>query len=142
MPDSPPVCTKGSQPQVITLSLDLLSLRGRRITELVILHTDPSLEPARSSLSTLAETLEEIPTARIRAVILENEHGPVADLTTPEEAAGYLCTAYRTVLELKQDGKGLDLNLSGSRKPMSIYAMVVAQLLFAESSPRNVAVQR
>lgn len=128
--DSTLLCTLGSQPQVVTLSLDLLPGQGRRVRELAVIHTAPDLEPLRSARRELEAALARWPGLPCRFVTVEDERGPVADLSTPEEAAAYLRTLYRTVLALKQAGAAVDLNLSGGRKPMSIYAMLVAQLLF------------
>lgn len=124
------VCTLGAQPQVVTLSLDLLLRLGRRCDELVVVHTSPWVEPVRTAREQVARALVERPGLAVRYVTVAGEHGPVDDLSTPDEAAAYLRTLYRTVLALKQAGRRVDLNLSGGRKPMSIYAMVVAQLLF------------
>ena len=130
IPSTALVCTLGSEPQVITLSLDLLARRGRRPDRLVVVHTSDDHEPVRTALEQLRLTLTGWPRLETTFVPVEGERGPVPDLATSDQAAAYLRTLYRTVLELKRAGSQVDLNLSGGRKPMSIYAVVVAQLLF------------
>ena len=124
------VCTLGAQPQVVTLCLDLLKRAGRWTSELVVVHTSPDVEPVRSARAQLDPVLAAWPGLNYRYVVVTGDSGPVADLSTDAEAAAYLRTLYRTVLTLKRRGHRIDLNLSGGRKPMSIYATVVAQLLF------------
>lgn len=124
------ICTLGAQPQVITLSLDLLAGQGRQPEGLLVIHTDPAREPVRSARQALQEALAAWPKLPARFVTVTDGDRPAADLATAEQAAAFLRTLYREVLALKQAGRQVDLNLSGGRKPMSIYAMVVAQLLF------------
>jgi CRISPR-associated protein Csx14 len=124
------VCTLGSQPQVVTLALELLPGQGRPIAELVVVHTAMAVEPVRSARGQLEAALAAWPRLPRRFVVVSEGDEPAADLSTPDQAAAFLRTLYREVLALKQAGRRVDLNLSGGRKPMSIYAMVVAQLLF------------
>jgi CRISPR-associated Csx14 family protein len=124
------VCTLGSQPQVVTLCLDLLKRAGRWTSELVVIHTSAEVEPVRSALAHLDPVLAVWPGLAYRYITVDSESGPVADLSTDAEAAAYLRTLYGAILALKRRGHRIDLNLSGGRKPMSIYATVVAQLLF------------
>jgi CRISPR-associated protein Csx14 len=124
------VCTLGAQPQVVTLCLDLLKRAGRWTSELVVIHTAPDVEPVRSAIAQLDPVLQAWPELSYRYVTATDDDRPVPDLSTDAEAAAYLRTLYRTVLSLKRAGRRIDMNLSGGRKPMSIYATVVAQLLF------------
>lgn len=124
------VCTLGAQPQVVTLSLDLLARQDRQVEQLVVVHTSPDVEPVHSARRQVEQVLAGRPGLVVRFETVADDHGLVTDLATPHEAAAYLRTLYRIVLTLKQAGCRVDLNLSGGRKPMSLLAMVVAQLLF------------
>jgi CRISPR-associated protein Csx14 len=84
----------------------------------------------RSAIAQLDPVLQAWPELSYRYVTATDDDRPVPDLSTDAEAAAYLRTLYRTVLSLKRAGRRIDMNLSGGRKPMSIYATVVAQLLF------------
>ncbi len=124
------VCTLGAQPQVVTLSLDLLARQGRQVERLVVVHTSPEDEPVRSARRQVEQALAGRRGLVVQFETVADDRGPVSDLATPNEAAAYLRTLYHIVLVLKQAGCRVDLNLSGGRKPMSLLAMVVAQLLF------------
>ncbi|MEA3337219.1 MAG: CRISPR-associated ring nuclease [Chloroflexota bacterium] len=127
------ICTLGAQPQVVTLSLDLLRGQGRWVDELIVIHTNPDHEPIFSSLESLKLELSRRARPAAGFVTVKDDSGlAIDDLSTASEAAAFLRALYRTVLQLKQAGVQVDLNLSGGRKSMSIYALVVAQLLFEE----------
>jgi len=120
------VATLGTEPQVVTIALDLLWKKGYRPEEIVVVHTAGDV--VRPALERLAEEFAS-GTVVYRAVPIVGPSGPVADITTEEDATVLLQTLYREVRALKRAGCRVHLSIAGGRKP---YGMVVAQLLFDE----------
>ncbi|MBI3300889.1 MAG: CRISPR-associated protein Csx14 [Deltaproteobacteria bacterium] len=124
------IATLGSEPQVVTLVLDLLRAKGYPIAEVVVVHTVG--EAVRPALERLAGEFALLRACGYRPVPVESEGWPVADFLTEADTAGLLRTMYRTVLAEKRAGRLVHLSIAGGRKPMAVYGMVVAQLLFDE----------
>ncbi len=133
-PASVMIATLGSEPQVITIVLDLLAERGISVRRMVILHNDPSQEPTLSSLTTLRKELDanpRYPGLKWHGVILRDGQGnPIQDITTPEHAQAVFKAIYRAVEEAKREGLTVHLSAAGGRKAMAMYAALTAQLLF------------
>ncbi|MCS7177914.1 MAG: CRISPR-associated ring nuclease [Anaerolineae bacterium] len=124
------IATIGTEPQVVTLALDLLLAKGYSIGEVIVVHTvGDAVQPA---LAALAAEFARLGSCDYRLVPVEDERGPVADLVTEADLAAFLRTLYRTVLAEKRAGRLVHLSIAGGRKPMAVYGMVVAQLLFDE----------
>jgi len=124
------VATLGTEPQVVTLVLDLLWAKGYAIDEVIAVHTvGDVVQPA---LEALAEEFARPGMPGYRPVLVEGEGGPVADILTEADVAALLRTLYRAVLAEKRAGHLVHLSIAGGRKPMAVYGMVVAQLLFDE----------
>lgn len=124
------VATLGAEPQVVTLALDLLRGKGYPVAEVVVVHTlGEAVQPA---LGRLAEDFARPGACGYRAVPVERDGWPVADFRTEADTAALLRTLYRTVLAEKRAGRVVHLSIAGGRKPMAVYGMVVAQLLFDE----------
>jgi len=64
--------------------------------------------------------------------MVEDESGPIDDISTEAHTAALLRTLYRLVLAEKRAGRLVHLSIAGGRKPMAVCGMVVAQLLFDE----------
>lgn len=124
------IATLGTEPQVVTLALDLLLTKGYAIAEVVVLHT--AGEVVRPALAALAREFAHPGACGYRPVPVEGEGGPVADIVTEADVAALLRTLYRVVLAEKRAGRLVHLSIAGGRKPMAVYGMVVAQLLFDE----------
>lgn len=125
------VATLGTEPQVVTLTLELLLRKGYGISEVVVVHT--AGEKVRPALEALAAHFSGAEGYRYRAVLVEGEDGrPVCDIESESDVAALLRTLYRTVLAEKRAGRLVHLCIAGGRKPMAVYGMVVAQLLFDE----------
>jgi len=123
------VATLGSEPQVVTLVLDLLQVKGYAITEVIVVHTGG--EAVQRALKQLAK--EFTGGARIyRPVPVKRDTWIITDIVTEEDTAALLRTLYRTILAEKRVGRQVHLSIAGGRKPMAVYGMVVAQLLFDE----------
>src|SRR5713101_147129 len=124
------IATLGSEPQVVTLVLDLLQAKRHPITEVVVMHTIG--EAVRPALKRLAEEFATPGTCTYRPVPVERDGWPIADILTEADTAALLRTLYRVVLTEKRAGRLVHLSIAGGRKPMAVYGMVVAQLLFDE----------
>lgn len=124
------VATLGTEPQVVTLVLDLLWAKGYSIDGVIAVHTVG--EVVQPALEALAEEFARPGMPGYRPVLVEGEGGPVADVVTEADVAAVLRTLYRVVLAEKRAGRLVHLSIAGGRKPMAVYGMVVAQLLFDE----------
>lgn len=124
------IATLGSEPQVVTLVLDLLRAKGHPMAEVIVVHTMGEL--VQPSLKSLTEEFRRTGSPRYRAVAVEDKGWPIADIGTEAEVAALLRTLYRTVLAEKRAGRLVHMSIAGGRKPMAVYGMVVAQLLFDE----------
>ncbi|MGB9873175.1 MAG: CRISPR-associated ring nuclease [Anaerolineae bacterium] len=124
------IATLGTEPQVVTLALDLLLAKGYAIGEVIVVHTVG--EAVRPALMALAREFAVPGACGYRPVPVEGEDAPVADIVTEADTAALLRTLYRVVLAEKRAGRVVHLSIAGGRKPMAVYGMVVAQLLFDE----------
>jgi len=124
------VATLGAEPQVVTLTLDQLLRRGRRIGEVRVVHTcGPTVLEGLDLLRREFQG-DSYPGITLRAVPCEGEGGPVEDFRTSEDVGALLRVLYREVRELRRMGFLVHLSISGGRKVMAVAGMVVAQLLF------------
>jgi len=127
------IATLGSEPQVVTLTLDLLLARDAALCEVVVVHTAAAQEPIAAALRTLAQEWGvHAAYARLgfRRVEICAEGGPVADVDTESGAAATFRALYGAVVQAKRQNRRVHLSISGGRKTMSVYGMAVAQLLF------------
>lgn len=138
MPDKPEVliATLGTEAQVVTLSLLELARLGYAVQEVVIVRTSGSTATIREALDRLDEAFDSDPRLRrytYRHALLQGERGAINDITTAGDAEGTFNSIYQLVRRYKLDGYRIHLNVAGGRKPMSIYGMVTAQILFDEA---------
>jgi len=78
------------------------------------------------------ESDEMLQRYRYRFEELQGRRGPIEDVTTAEESEDTFEDIFRMVRRYKLDGYRVHLNIAGGRKPMSIYGMVTAQMLFGD----------
>ncbi|BAF60112.1 hypothetical protein PTH_1931 [Pelotomaculum thermopropionicum SI] len=124
------VATLGVEPQVVTITLDLLLAGGWTIGETVVIYTKtPRVQEA---LVIIEEEFkrEAYPGIKLRAVAVASAEGMTGDFCTDEELQSLLRVLYTEVRHLRQAGRVVHLCVSGGRKVMGIMGMVVAQLLF------------
>ncbi len=132
------VATLGTEPQVVTLSLQALSAAGTIVHEVVVIHTaarEPRIAGAIRTLDAAFATDERLASWRNhyhRTVILGGA-GPVADMLEEEDFGATLRALYQVVRNYKQAGYTVHLNISGGRKIMALCGTTVAQLLFDET---------
>ena len=125
------IATLGSEPQVVTLTLDLLQAQGVPIAEVRIVHTFGQV--VREALAVLEEEFRRMGEPPLRPVpIFGAGERPVFDVRDREDLAALFRTLYRTVREAKAQGRTVHLSVAGGRKTMAVYGMAVAQLLFDE----------
>lgn len=130
------VATLGTEPQVVTLALDALALKGFSIQKVLVLHPNPSLPALQESLAKLRKEATsyakgEHPVSFVFVPIKNEEHFP-QDFLTEEDAGLLLRVLYRTVADLKRKRFRVHLSIAGGRKVMAALGMVIAQLLFDE----------
>jgi CRISPR-associated Csx14 family protein len=130
------IATLGSEPQVVTLAVDLLHRRHRPINTVVVLHTassEPRMQLAVEQLA--AEFAQHRAYRRVtyQPIVLRDDAGrPLDDVDTPAGAQSAFRALYAEVKSAKLRSEGVDICLAGGRKTMSVYAMVAAQLLFED----------
>ena len=124
------IATLGTEPQVVTLALDLLRAKGYPIANVIVVHTVGSV--VQPALVQLAEEFSQLSAEAYNPVPVKGPDGPIEDIVTEADMAALLRTLYQVVLAEKRAGRLVHLSIAGGRKPMAVYGMVVAQLLFDE----------
>jgi len=134
MPRSVFVATLGSEPQVVTIALQLLLAEGVPIEAAHVIHTSGAEPSMAASLKTLRGAFAHPALRGVRLHLLPLMHDgfPLADITTEQEALSTFRATYAHVRALKQQRHQIRFSLTGGRKVMSVYALAVAQLLFDE----------
>ena len=122
------IATLGTEPQVLTLSLQELLARGEEIVEAVGVHSRANDPAIAKAVERLRAEWASLPFGK--EVELRLEGVPVADFDSERS----LQLLYRRLKDLvassRSRGLRVHLNISGGRKPMGICALLVAQLLF------------
>ena len=124
------MATLGVEPQVVTITLDMLLAGGWTISETVVICTKtPRVQEA---LRVIEEEFRRAayPGVQLRAVPVASAEGMAGDFCTDEEMHSLLRTLYVEIRRARQTGYVVHLCVSGGRKVMGIMGMVVAQLLF------------
>jgi len=144
------VATLGTQPQVVTVALDLLLDDRVPIEEVLVIHTassrprlgtpPPAKDPMAESLRALRR---EFPgrveylhrgtnrhRCRFRLLQLKVDGQPIDDIHSETEARAVFTALFNAVQELKKRRYVIHLSIAGGRKSMSVYGMATAQLLF------------
>ena len=116
---------------MVTQVLDLLDVHAYQIRKVIVIHTVGT--SVREALEQLAEEFKSSGGCAYQAVPIVGADGPVKDIATEADTAALLRTLYQTVLAEKRAGSQVHLSIAGGRKPMAVYGMVVAQLLFDET---------
>lgn len=129
------VATLGTQPQVITLAVDLLAAdEDVLLDEVHVIHTAAEGRVGEA-LGRLREAFRrgrydgrrcsyhEVP-------IVTPKGKALRDVRTEEDARSAFLTIYRTVLQQKQAKKRVHLSIAGGRNSMVVYGAATAQILF------------
>ncbi|MBC7243521.1 MAG: hypothetical protein H5T60_13880 [Anaerolineae bacterium] len=129
------ISTLGSEPQVVTLALYLLRLQGIECSRAVVIHTDDSVPAIGQALRDLRAEFQgrlwQGIGLELRPILAGGR--PVRDISTEADAHAAFRTIFQVVQEEKRAGREVHFSIAGGRKVMSIYGMVVAQLLFDSS---------
>lgn len=127
------IATLGVNPQIVTISLDLLQhSQGCQIVEVMSIYTDNDI--VKESLAQLEAELHHIVGPPHRPILITDDTGKaIRDFLTKADATAFLQLLYREVKAYKQAGWRIHLLIAGGRRVMSAYALVVAQLLFDET---------
>ena len=130
------IATLGSEPQVITATLDLLLVRGIKITSLTVLHTASSEIHLKSALQQVSEEITRDTYPNLTSckfhLLMDETGSPLQDVDTIQAAHSFFRAIYQSVWSSKQSGCQVHLSISGGRKTMAMYGMATAQLLFDE----------
>lgn len=127
------VSTIGTEPQVVTLTLDSLLHKEFNIELVRVVHPNPRSQTLKESLRRLKEEFSRAyPQIELKLIPIKEENNYPEDFIKEEDVATLLKVLYKTVAELKRKGFHVHLSIAGGRKVMSAIGMVVAQLLFYE----------
>jgi len=127
------LATLGSEPQVVTLALQLLAQKGVEIAEARVIHTAPRSPAIARALADLEGAFKTPPLSRyhLSFELLASPEGlPLSDITTAQEAEATFRAIFGLVRRLKQQGATIHFCVAGGRKIMALYGLAVAQLLF------------
>ena len=123
------IATLGSEPQVVTLTLDRLLAQGHAIDQVVVVYT--AAQAVQRAMDCLrAEFARAVYPGTILREAPVLGPGFVTDLKSEDDMWALLRTLYRELRRAKREGRIVHMAISGGRKVMAIAGMVVAQLLF------------
>lgn len=126
------LATLGSEPQVVTIALQLLLAQGAPIRRAVVVHTSGATPAIGRALDELRNAFAASPLAGVSLELypLTKDGLPLQDIASEEEAQATFAALYRLVKGLKQTGCQIYFSIAGGRKVMALYGLAVAQLLF------------
>jgi CRISPR-associated protein Csx14 len=126
----------GSEPQLVTLVIDLLLERDAALEEVIVIHTCPRRPTARGreAMAALgAEFALTYPFLRLRPICLCDEQAePYEDLETEAASRDAFRVLYQEIRDSKRGGWRVHLSTAGGRKVLAVYGVAAAQLLFDE----------
>jgi len=129
------IATIGTESQVVTLSLLALARLGFKVTHVAVVHTASQDARILEGVRRLKEAFAHDPRLQgyhYQTITLQGEDVAIEDITTQREAEYLFNNLLEIIQRYKGQGYRLHLNVAGGRKPMSIYGMVAAQILFDE----------
>lgn len=123
------VATLGGQPQIITLTIDLLLDRGVPLDTLVVVHLELKNPRYLAAHQRLEQELATPRYAGLRylPLIVRQWTQPVADLNTPQTLEATRDTFDRLFRDLKLRGYCIHLCLTGGRRLLGYLGTLVAQ---------------
>ena len=131
------IATLGSEPQVVTVALDLLIAKGEPVQKVAVIHSTPKIPgPILEALRILGETFskeQKYKNISFHPIpILDGQGRPLADIADPNEVQFAFQTLYKVIRESKLAGDQIHLCIAGGRKTLAVFGMAAAQLLFDE----------
>ncbi len=131
------IATLGTEPQVVSSTVDLLINKGISLSEVFIVHTTSNNSFLANAINRIREDFENSIRAdeiSLHMVPLVDEMGqPLSDVETPRAARCVFKAIYQLIRRIKNEGNVVHLSIAGGRKTLALYAMVAAQLLFDEN---------
>lgn len=130
------IATLGTEPQVVTATLDLLNDRGESIRSVEVVHT---VAPSNPPIQNAIQTLKQVALQRVYPLLSFTFHPitapngePYEDVESEPASRAAFTLLYRLVRRAKLNQEKVHLCIAGGRKVTSIFGMAVAQLLFDE----------
>jgi CRISPR-associated protein Csx14 len=132
------IASVGGQPQIVTLTLDLLLRQGASISEVVVLHPAPTNGRVQHTLNCLlAEFAHEryqydgqTITCKLQLQQLSHDDAPLSDVTDTSGAQAARDAIHLLLRQLKQQPRHIHLSASGGRRVISLMAISAALLHF------------
>lgn len=132
------VASVGGQPQIVTLTLDLLLRQNINISEVIVLHPAPTDIRIQHTLSCLrTEFAYDCYTCDSRTIachlqlqVLSHDDVALPDVTDTVSAHATRDTIHRLLARLKQRQRHIHLSASGGRRVISLMAISAALLHF------------
>ncbi len=133
----------GGQPQIVTLTLDLLLRQGMQVSDVIVLHptpTDPRIQHTlrclRGEFTHNRYTCDDRTiSCHLQLQTLNHDHAPLPDITDTPGAHAARDAIHRLLYQLKQQQHHIHLSASGGRRIISLMA-ISAALLHFDSSDR------
>lgn len=132
------VATLGSEPQVITLSVEVMVRNmGLLLDKLIVIHTSTANPTIDLAVRKLKEELVETKALLGREIEVLFEPvmmggALVEDFKSEEDIMALMGTMYKVMVDLKRKAYQVHLLISGGRKVMGNVGVVLAQLLMEE----------
>ncbi len=127
------IATFGTRPEIVPLTLWKLEQLGFNITDVLLLHTQS--EPLKEAIDQLIiwfETEAHLRSYQPHIEPLLGQHGPIVDIRSQVEAEQAFDALFKKVQYYKLQAYRVHLFVSGGRKLLAAYGMVVAQMLLDE----------
>ncbi len=128
------LATLGGQPQVVTFTLDLLLEKGYPISDVMVIHPQPSQPRLQHSIACLQREFADLYNGRhairFHSHVLRRNGHPIDDIIDDTHADATLNTIHQLIGNLKLQGYHVHLSVSGGRRLMSLLAISVAALNF------------
>ena len=129
------VATLGTEPQVVTLAVWALQHKLRPPVYpkevWVVYTTDPSVRAAHDRLQKIFKEDYHLEGITLHTYSITSASGKkFADLESRQAINATFRTLFRVIRTAKEKGFQVHLSVAGGRKPMAIYGIVAAQLLF------------
>ncbi len=124
------LATLGTEAQVVTAAWSLLRAQGEPIHAIEVLLTQaPAIRAAARRLEQAAAQKPLFPP--LRFVPLQDAQGrPLHDVITEADTRAAFTAIYRRLRAHKAQGHRVHFLIAGGRKPLALFGMAVAQLLF------------
>lgn len=136
--DSTLVASVGGQPQIVTLTLDLLLRQAIPIDEVVVLHPASTNPRVRHTLGCLREEFAhqqyicdgQTTSCRLDLLALRHDGEALSDVTDTSGAYATRDAVHHVPRQLKLRQRHVHLSVSGGRCVISLMAMSAAQQRF------------